>query len=118
MKEESDKYFGYRVHCWVLVLPPKREIEEPLFIGTVINNIHVHDIANTNLEEGLTTTRLLSSFTAYNSLEPSTGRVFPAKSVDHNYFAIESLWNHANYWVNMQDTRGQLFVCSFFFLTC
>lgn len=33
--QERDQLQGCRVHCWVLVMPPRRDIEEPLFIGIV-----------------------------------------------------------------------------------
>lgn len=32
---EDDALYGLRVHCWVLVLPTKRGVPEPFFIGTV-----------------------------------------------------------------------------------
>ena len=34
-------------------------------------------------------------------IEPFTGIAHPLTSP--NYLGIESLWNHQNYWVNMQD---------------
>ena len=34
-------------------------------------------------------------------IEPFTGIAHPLTS--ENYLGIESLWNHQNYWVNMQD---------------
>ena len=34
-------------------------------------------------------------------VEPFTGIAHPLTS--ENYLGIESLWNHQNYWVNMQD---------------
>lgn len=56
-----------KVHCWIIVLPGKRDVEEPIFI------------------------------------EPSTGEI---KSInDRHYFEIISLFNHTNYWVNMQTLQ-------------
>ena len=34
-------------------------------------------------------------------IEPFTGLSHPVDSP--NYLGIESVWNHVNYWVNMQD---------------
>ena len=34
-------------------------------------------------------------------IEPLTGLAHPVDSA--NYLGIESVWNHCNYWVNMQD---------------
>ncbi|CAG9856248.1 unnamed protein product [Phyllotreta striolata] len=34
-------------------------------------------------------------------IEPSTGTMYPIDS--RKYFGIESVWNHQNYWVNLQD---------------
>ncbi len=34
-------------------------------------------------------------------IEPLTGNAHPITS--DNFLGIESLWNHQNYWVNMQD---------------
>jgi len=34
-------------------------------------------------------------------IEPLTGLAHPLNTM--NYLGIESVWNHQNYWVNMQD---------------
>ncbi len=60
-----DKYYGLRIHCWVLVLSGKREVAQSFFI------------------------------------EPTTGEDRPLDW--DQYLGIETLWNHKNYWVNMQD---------------
>ncbi|KAG5891498.1 hypothetical protein JTB14_009832 [Gonioctena quinquepunctata] len=39
-------------------------------------------------------------------IDPSTGFSHPLNS--HLYLGIESIWNHTNYWVNMQDCTGGL----------
>ncbi|XP_076878344.1 dynein regulatory complex subunit 7 isoform X1 [Brachyhypopomus gauderio] len=62
-----DPLYGLRVHCWVLVLPGRREVPENFFI------------------------------------EPLTGQSFAV--ISEQFLGIESIWNHHNYWVNMQDCR-------------
>ncbi|XP_073515968.1 dynein regulatory complex subunit 7 [Phyllobates terribilis] len=37
-------------------------------------------------------------------IDALTGRAYPTK--DPHFLGIESLWNHENYWVNMQDCRN------------
>ncbi|RHZ42305.1 hypothetical protein DYB26_016467, partial [Aphanomyces astaci] len=39
-------------------------------------------------------------------LEPSTGRKYPVRASP--YLRIEAVWNHQNYWVNMQPTCSSL----------
>ena len=34
-------------------------------------------------------------------IDSSTGKTYPVDS--EHYLGIESVWNHKNYWVNMQD---------------
>lgn len=34
-------------------------------------------------------------------IDPLTGRSYSTK--DDHFLGIESLWNHKNYWINMQD---------------
>ncbi len=64
-KPPPDKYYGLRYHCWVLVLPGKREVGQGFFI------------------------------------EATTGEI---QGLDWDqYLGVESLWNHRNVWVNMQD---------------
>lgn len=42
-------------------------------------------------------------------IEPSTGE---RKAVsDENYIGIEAIWNHKNYWVNLQPLGGGCSVC-------
>ncbi|XP_014205782.1 dynein regulatory complex subunit 7 [Copidosoma floridanum] len=72
-----DRYFGQRIHAWVLLLPnlpdtsvgPASEITESLFIEP-------------------------STGVSYPPREPATGNL---------YLGIESIWNNRNYWVNMQN---------------
>ncbi len=45
-------------------------------------------------------------------IEPTTGETHPLDWED--YLGIESLWNHKNYWVNMQDCSGGVKVLSIF----
>ncbi|XP_043255120.1 dynein regulatory complex subunit 7-like [Colletes gigas] len=68
-----DKYWGYRIHAWVAILPElgglrDQEISWPLFIEP-------------------------STGVSY---KPSTG------NADELYLGVESIWNDQNYWVNMQ----------------
>ena len=42
-------------------------------------------------------------------IEPLTGLPHPVNSA--NYLGIESVWNHRNYWVNMQDCSEGVTVC-------
>jgi len=42
-------------------------------------------------------------------IEPSTGE---RKEIsDENYIGIEAVWNHINYWVNLQSLVGGCTVC-------
>lgn len=42
-------------------------------------------------------------------IEPSTGE---RKDIsDDNYIGIEAIWNHKNYWVNLQPLEGGCTVC-------
>ncbi|XP_055049255.2 dynein regulatory complex subunit 7 [Misgurnus anguillicaudatus] len=36
-------------------------------------------------------------------IDPLTGKSY--STIDENFLGIESIWNHQNYWVNMQDCR-------------
>ncbi|XP_067217266.1 dynein regulatory complex subunit 7 [Linepithema humile] len=68
-----DKYFGNRIHAWVVILPEEkgvrdREITEPIFIEP-------------------------SSGNSYNPTEDETNLL---------YLGVESVWNDQNYWINMQ----------------
>jgi hypothetical protein len=47
------------------------------------------------------------------SIEPSTGKICTVKN-ESGYIAIESIWNHTNYWVNMQDLKAPIQVCRLF----
>ena len=42
-------------------------------------------------------------------IEPSTGE--RKEIVDENYIGIEVIWNHNNYWVNLQPLEGGCAVC-------
>lgn len=48
-------------------------------------------------------------------VEPTTGRVYSCQNCP--YYAIESVWNHENYWINMQPFRKVADV-SFLLLFC
>lgn len=68
-----DKYWGYRIHAWVAILPElgglrDQESPWPLFIEP-------------------------STGVSY---KPATG------NADELYLGVESIWNDQNYWVNMQ----------------
>lgn len=68
-----DKYWGFRIHAWVVVLPEKggeRECEvlEPFFIECSSGDSYIPTEHQTNLL----------------------------------YLGVESIWNDQNYWVNMQ----------------
>lgn len=43
-------------------------------------------------------------------IEPLTGLAHSVNST--NYHGIESVWNHRNYWANMQDCSEGVTVCS------
>lgn len=42
-------------------------------------------------------------------VEPSTGERWELS--DDNFIGIEALWNHKNYWVNLQSLDGGCMVC-------
>jgi hypothetical protein len=42
-------------------------------------------------------------------IEPSSGEIFKTNDAKHGYEGIEAIWNHSNYWVNMQD--ASIHVC-------
>jgi len=44
-------------------------------------------------------------------IEPSTGE--RKEIYDENYIGIEAIWNHRNYWVNLQSLDGGCTVCTF-----
>ncbi|TGZ56490.1 dynein regulatory complex subunit 7 [Temnothorax longispinosus] len=72
-RPKPDKYFGHRIHAWVVILPEdkgirNREITEPIFAEP-------------------------SSGTSYNPTDEETNLL---------YLGVESIWNDQNYWVNMQ----------------
>ncbi|KAM0725854.1 Dynein regulatory complex subunit 7 [Formica fusca] len=76
-RPRPDKYFGHRIHAWVVILPedkgPRdREITEPIFIEP-------------------------ASGMNYNPTDEDTNLL---------YLGVESIWNDQNYWVNMQS-RGK-----------
>ncbi|XP_047369300.1 dynein regulatory complex subunit 7-like isoform X1 [Vespa velutina] len=73
-KPPPDKYYGYRVHAWVVVLPAlnnmkERQVKNPFFIEP-------------------------SSGEMYDLLDPRTNLL---------YLGVESIWNDQNYWINMQQ---------------
>ena len=37
-EEDDDEFSGLRIHAWVLILPGRREIAEPFFIGEFLNS--------------------------------------------------------------------------------
>ncbi|XP_011641883.1 dynein regulatory complex subunit 7-like [Pogonomyrmex barbatus] len=72
-RPQLDKYFGYRIHAWVVILPEDKgmrlqEIAEPIFVEA-------------------------SSGMSYNPADEETNSI---------YLGIESIWNDQNYWMNMQ----------------
>ncbi|XP_025988502.2 dynein regulatory complex subunit 7 [Solenopsis invicta] len=77
-RPRPDKYFGHRIHAWVVILPEdnkdarSREITEPIFV------------------------------------EPSSGMSYNPTDEETNllHLGVESIWNDQNYWVNMQP-RGK-----------
>ncbi|CAL1679691.1 unnamed protein product [Lasius platythorax] len=75
-RPQPDKYFGHRIHAWVVILPDDKgvrigEITEPIFLEP-------------------------SSGMSYNPADEETNSL---------YLGVESIWNDQNYWVNMQP-RG------------
>ncbi|KAL6423248.1 hypothetical protein ACFW04_010127 [Cataglyphis niger] len=72
-RPQPDKYFGHRIHAWVVILPKDKgprseEITEPIFIEP-------------------------ASGISYNPADEDTNLL---------YLGVESIWNDQNYWVNMQ----------------
>lgn len=43
-------------------------------------------------------------------IDPFTGNSY--STMDEQFLGIESVWNHKNYWVNMQDCRNSCKVMS------
>ncbi|XP_011050892.1 PREDICTED: coiled-coil domain-containing protein lobo homolog [Acromyrmex echinatior] len=76
-RPQPDKYFGQRIHAWVVILPNDKdvrnqEIIEPIFLEP-------------------------SSGTFYNPADEETNLL---------YLGVESIWNDQNYWVNMQPREN------------
>ena len=70
-----DKYWGNRIHAWVVVLPEtggarEQEVRAPFFIEPTSGMSHLPEDDDTNLL----------------------------------YHGVESIWNNSNYWVNMQTS--------------
>jgi hypothetical protein len=80
---QEDPMLGRRVHSWVLVRPNKRDVTEPLFVGT---------------SHGVSLDCWSSNS---NHAEPAMGTVLPV--TDPNFLGIESIWNANNYWINVQE---------------
>ncbi|KAL0118701.1 hypothetical protein PUN28_009396 [Cardiocondyla obscurior] len=75
-RPRSDKYFGYRIHAWVVILPDdegarSREITKPIFVEP-------------------------ASGMSYDPINEETNLL---------YLGVESIWNDQNYWVNMQPSE-------------
>jgi len=64
--EKTDAYGKSRIHAWVLILRPDREMNEDIFI------------------------------------EPTTGRTYQLDSSP--YFSIEGIFNHKNFYINLDPT--------------
>ncbi|KAL2720671.1 dynein regulatory complex subunit 7-like isoform X1 [Vespula squamosa] len=73
-KLPPDKYYGYRVHAWVVVLP-------------ALNNIKEKQVTSPFFIEP-------SSGEMYDLIDPRTNLL---------YLGVESIWNDQNYWINMQQ---------------
>ncbi|XP_012057467.1 PREDICTED: coiled-coil domain-containing protein lobo homolog [Atta cephalotes] len=76
-RPQPDKYFGQRIHAWVVILPNDKdvrnqEIIEPIFLEP-------------------------SSGMFYNPADEETNLW---------YLGVESIWNDQNYWVNMQPREN------------
>nr|KAF7389396.1 hypothetical protein H0235_017880 [Vespula pensylvanica] len=77
-KPPPDKYYGYRVHAWVVVLP-------------ALNNMKGKQVTRPFFIEP-------SSGEMYDLTDPRTNLL---------YLGVESIWNDQNYWINMQrDSIG------------
>ena len=91
-EESVDKYHDLRVHCWVLVLSGKREVPQSFFIEPTTG-------------EG-TTDHVRTVFTVCVCMCVCVCVCVSGEchAMDSElYLGIESLWNHRNYWINMQD---------------
>ena len=64
--EPSDKFGKSRIHAWVLILRPDREMNEDIYI------------------------------------EPTTGRTYALDNAP--YYSIEAIFNHKNFYINLDPT--------------
>jgi hypothetical protein len=69
------------VYAWVLILPGRREVAEPFFIG----NASRWALTRNFIQRGI---------------DAPTGKQFSTEDV--NFVGVESVWSTKNYWVNMQ----------------
>lgn len=71
-----DEYSGHRVHAWIIVMPDNK------------TDVPRHP-------------EIKKSF----FIEPSSGQKYDIDNdqINEHYHGIESLWNHENYWVNLQS---------------
>ncbi|KAF0720696.1 Aste57867_121 [Aphanomyces stellatus] len=81
--DDEDELDGKRVHAWVLVRAGRRD-------GMLVLNSQSDDTHDVAVSEHV-------------FIEPSTSRKYPVGQSP--YRQIQAVWNHQNYWVNMQSQR-------------
>ena len=102
-----DKYHGLRVHCWVLILSGKREVPQNFFIEPTTGNHYIIPTASI-----YTPVCYVCVCVCVCMCVCVSGKSYSTDS--ELYLGIESLWNHHNYWINMQDCAQGLKVFLFF----
>lgn len=95
-KLPPDNFFGRRVHAWVVV-KEKKKLQEPPPQKDEDKDEDSESKKDENSAEPLEDTVVESVF----FIEPSTGFRFEAE--EPTYIAIESVWNHKNYYINRQE---------------
>lgn len=94
-KLAPDNYFGRRVHAWVAV-KEKKKAPEP--------QSQKDEDSESKKDENSHEPQIdavLETVSSVFFIEPSTGFRFEADET--TYIAIESVWNHKNYYINRQE---------------
>lgn len=94
-KLPPDNFFGKRVHAWVAVKEIKKTPQPESQKEEDSESKNEESVA-----EPPTDTATLETTSVF-FIEPSTG--FRFDSVEPTYMAIESVWNHKNYYINRQE---------------
>lgn len=94
-KLPPDNYYGRRFHAWVAVKEKKKLLEPPP---------KKDEDSESKKGEPLTEPQsdaVPETISSVFFIEPSTG--FRFESDEPTYIAIESVWNHKNYYINRQE---------------